>query len=82
MSAFLTRTITLGVAVAAFGAVWAGVQSSVPADQASGPFLVGEAHAAEKATIIPAPRVSTTESGKRAVAIFGVSKLSLNIPRA
>tara|TARA_R110002033_G_scaffold26757_12_gene61232 strand:- start:87601 stop:88338 length:738 start_codon:yes stop_codon:yes gene_type:complete len=70
MSAFLTRTITLGVAVAAFGAVWAGVQSRVPADQASGPFLVGEAHAAEKATIIPAPRVSTTESGKRAVAIF------------
>jgi len=70
MSPVLSRTIAFGFAFAAFGAVWAGVQSTLPADQASGTSFVGEAHAAEKATIIPMPRVRATETGKRAVAIF------------
>lgn len=70
MSPFLARTIAFGVAFAAVGTVWAGVQSTLPSDQGSRPALVGEAHAAEKATIIPMPRVNTDETGKRAVAIF------------
>lgn len=68
MSSVLSRTIAFGVSFAAFGAVWAGIQSTAPADQGS-PF-VGEAHAAENATIIPMPRVGANETGKRAVAIF------------
>ena len=70
MGPFLSRTIMFGVSIAAFGAVWAGVQSRLPADQAANQALVGEAHAAEKATIIPIPRVAADETGKRAVAIF------------
>ncbi len=70
MSPVLSRTIAFGFAFAAFGAVWAGVQSTLPADQLSGASFVGEVHAAEKATIIPMPRVSAAETGKRAVAIF------------
>lgn len=70
MNPVLSRTIAFGFAFAAFGAVWAGIQSTVPADQTSGVSLVGEAHAAEKATIIPMPQIDATESGKRAVAIF------------
>jgi peptide-methionine (S)-S-oxide reductase len=70
MSPVLSRTIAFGFAFAAFGAVWAGVQSTLPADQMSGTSFVGEAHAAEKATIIPLPRVGAAETGKRAVAIF------------
>ena len=71
MNPILSRTIVFGAAIAAFGAIWAGVQSPVPADQqAAGAFFVGEAHAAEKATLVPAPRVGAGETGKRAVAIF------------
>lgn len=70
MGPFLARTIAFGAAFAAFGTVWAGIQSTLPADQASRSAFVGEAHAAEKATIIPMPRVDATETGKRAVAIF------------
>lgn len=66
----LSRTIMFGVSIACFGAVWAGVQSTLPTDQAATPTLVGEAHAAEKATIIPKPRVEAKETGTRAVAIF------------
>jgi peptide-methionine (S)-S-oxide reductase len=70
MSPVLSRTIAFGAAFAAFGAVWAGVQSTVPADRARSVSFVGEAHAAEKATIIPMPRVNAAETGNRAVAIF------------
>ena len=70
MSPVLSRTIAFGVAFAAFGTVWAGIQSTLPVDQSSGSAFVGEAHAAEKATIIPMPRVRTAETGQRAVAIF------------
>ncbi len=70
MGPFLSRTIMFGVSIACFGAVWAGVQSTLPLDQAANQAFVGEAHAAEKATIIPMPRVRTGETGKRAVAIF------------
>ena len=66
----LSRTIMFGVSIACFGAMWAGVQTALPVDQTSSPRLIGEAHAAEKATIIPAPRVGAGETGKRAVAIF------------
>ncbi|WP_373489964.1 peptide-methionine (S)-S-oxide reductase MsrA [Parasphingorhabdus sp.] len=70
MSPVLSRTIAFGAAFAAFGAVWAGLQSTLPADQAARSALVGEAHAAEKATIIPVPRLDAREAGTRAVAIF------------
>ncbi|NRD88492.1 peptide-methionine (S)-S-oxide reductase [Sphingopyxis sp. BSNA05] len=50
--------------------MWAGVQTALPAGQSSSPRLIAEAHAAEKATIIPMPRVDAAETGKRAVAIF------------
>jgi len=70
MSPVLSRTLAFGVVFAAFADVWAGVQSTLPVDQASGSAFVGEAHAAEKATIIPMPRVDAAETGKRAVAIF------------
>ena len=66
----LSRTIMFGVSIACFGAMWAGVQTALPGDQTSSPRLIGEAHAAEKATIIPAPRIGAGETGKRAVAIF------------
>ncbi len=70
MNPILSRTVAFGFAVAAFGAMWAGVQSSGSGDQTSGIAFVGEARAAEKATIIPKPRLDAKESGKRAVAIF------------
>jgi peptide-methionine (S)-S-oxide reductase len=69
MGPSLSRMIAFGVSLAAFAAIWAGVQSALPADQHS-PSFVSEAHAAEKATIIPMPRVGTGETGNRAVAIF------------
>ncbi len=70
MSPILSRTLAFGVAFAAFAVVWAGVQSTLPVENGSGSAFVGEAHAAEKATIIPMPRVAAAETGKRAVAIF------------
>jgi peptide-methionine (S)-S-oxide reductase len=70
MGSVLSRAIMFGVSIACFGAVWAGVQTALPADQAVTRAFVGEAHAAEKATIIPKPSVEAKESGKRAVAIF------------
>lgn len=59
-----------GVSIACFAAIWAGVQTTLPDDQNSSPTLIAEAHAAEKATIIPMPRVKSGETGKRTVAIF------------
>jgi peptide-methionine (S)-S-oxide reductase len=70
MGPFLSRTIMFGVSIACVGAIWAGVQTALPADQGANRAFVGEAQAAEKATIIPKPRVDAEESGKRAVAIF------------
>jgi len=70
MNPVLSRAIAFGFAFAAFGAVWAGIQSTGPTHPASGVTLVAEAHAAEKATIIPMPQIDANESGKRAVAIF------------
>ena len=70
MGPILSRAVMFGVSIACFGAVWAGVQSAQPPEQTAIRALVGEAHAAEKATIIPAPRLEAKENGKRAVAIF------------
>ena len=70
MGPILSRAVMFGVSIACFGAVWAGVQSAQLSEQTTIRTLVGEAHAAEKATLIPAPRVEAKESGKRAVAIF------------
>jgi len=70
MNPVLARTIAFGFAFAAFGAVWAGIQSAQPADEISTLSFVREARAAEQATIIPMPLVSPAETGTRAVAIF------------
>ena len=70
MGPSLSRMIMFGVSLACFGVMWAGVQSALPDDQERSPTFVAEAHAAEKATIIPMPRVEAGETGKRAVAIF------------
>jgi peptide-methionine (S)-S-oxide reductase len=70
MGPFLSRTIMFGVSIACIGAVWAGMQTALPADRAAPQTFVGQAHAAEKATIIPMPRVDAGETGTRAVAIF------------
>ncbi|MEO9601642.1 peptide-methionine (S)-S-oxide reductase MsrA [Parasphingorhabdus sp.] len=70
MGPLLSRSIIFGGVLACFGAMWAGVQSALPDDQLSAVPLISEAHAAEKATIIPMPRVRADEKGKRAVAIF------------
>lgn len=70
MGPILSRTIAFGVSLACVAVVWAGVQSALPDDLDNAPAFVAEAHAAEKATIIPMPRVRAAETGKRAVAIF------------
>lgn len=59
-----------GASIACFGVVWAGVETALPDERTSSQPFVGEANAAEKATIIPAPRVATGETGTRSVAIF------------
>jgi len=66
----LSRAIAFGASLACVAVVWAGAQSALPGDYHNRPVFVAEAHAAEKATIIPKPRVDVRDSGKRAVAIF------------
>lgn len=70
MGPFLSKTIMFTASFAAFGTIWAGVQTALPEEQAARTAFIGEAHAAEKATIIPMPRVRAKETGPRAVAIF------------
>jgi len=70
MGPILSRTIMFGVSLACFGAVWAGVESALPAGEQRSPAIMGIAHAAEKATIIPKPRVDVRDSASRSVAIF------------
>lgn len=70
MSPLLSKTVVFGASLACFGAIWAGIGAGSPEQQGSGIPFVNEAHAAEKAMIIPAPRINAAEKGKRAVAIF------------
>lgn len=70
MNPLLSRTLFFGASIACFGAIWAGVNTASPVETVSTMPFVGQAHAAEKATIIPAPRIDAPEKGKRAVAIF------------
>ncbi len=70
MGPTLSRSIAFGASLACVAVVWAGAQSVLSGGYDGGAAFVAEAHAAEKATIIPAPRVDATESGSRAVAIF------------
>jgi peptide-methionine (S)-S-oxide reductase len=70
MNALLSKLAVFGTSFAAIGVVWAGVQTALPDAQSAQMAFVGEAHAAEKATIIPRPRLDATEKGTRAIAIF------------
>jgi len=71
MSTVFPKLAIAGASLATFGLLWTTIDASSPDDQQhSSGLFVGEAHAAEKATIIPAPRINATEKGKRAVAIF------------
>lgn len=70
MSRFLPKLAIAGMSFAAASAIWSGVGAPSPLERQSPSLFTSEAHAAEKATIIPAPRVNSAEKGKRAVAIF------------
>lgn len=70
MHNILSKSIMLGAGALALGTVWVGSQSSSPVGEFAQVAFIGEAHAAEKAMIIPAPRLDAKESGNRAVAIF------------
>lgn len=71
MSNIFPKLAIAGASLATLGVLWASIDASSPDDrQPTSSLFVGEAHAAEKATIIPAPRVNAAEKGKRAVAIF------------
>tara|TARA_R110000772_G_scaffold102435_10_gene203209 strand:+ start:724 stop:1455 length:732 start_codon:yes stop_codon:yes gene_type:complete len=63
----------IAVTIASLGVatlIWTGISASSSADENTASLFVSEAHAAEKATIIPAPRINAAEKGTRAVAIF------------
>ncbi|QJB68906.1 peptide-methionine (S)-S-oxide reductase MsrA [Parasphingorhabdus halotolerans] len=66
----LSRAAVFGASVACFATIYAGVQTGLPVPPSSSNIFVSEAHAAEKATIIPMPQINAAEKGKRAVAIF------------
>ena len=59
-----------GVGLAAAGALWSGTSSFSAGPGAAGGLFIGEAHAAERAVLVPAPRVDAAEKGRRAVAVF------------
>ena len=63
----------IAVTIASLGVatlIWTGISASSSAEENTASLFVSEAHAAEKATIIPSPRINTAEKGTRAVAIF------------
>ena len=63
-----TKLIFTVAALASAGLMWVGV-NYISGESPSGPF-VAEANAAEKAKIIPSPKIDAKETGKTAVAIF------------
>ena len=65
MSTIFPKLAIAGASLTTFGLLWAGFNGIDPAEQGQ---FISQAHAAEKATIIPAPRVNASEKGKRAVA--------------
>lgn len=67
MSTIFPKLAIAGASLATFGVLWASIDDTAPADQGQ---FISQAHAAEKATIIPAPKIDAAEKGKRAVAIF------------
>jgi len=70
MSTLFPKLAIAGASLATFGLVWGGINASSSSDQNTPSLFTSQAHAAEKATIIAAPRVNSAEKGKRAVAIF------------
>ncbi len=70
MNRIFPKLAIAGISVAAFGGLWSTVSTTDPSSQSAPSLFTSEAHAAEKATIIPAPRINASEKGKRAVAIF------------
>ncbi|MEH6758490.1 MAG: peptide-methionine (S)-S-oxide reductase MsrA [Parasphingorhabdus sp.] len=66
MSISFPKITTAVVSCAAAAVLWSVTSTSLPPTE----LIIGEAHAAEQATIIPAPRIDAAETGKRAVAIF------------
>jgi peptide-methionine (S)-S-oxide reductase len=67
MSTIFPKLAIAGASLATFGVLWASIDDTASADQGQ---FISQAHAAEKATIIPAPKIDAAEKGKRAVAIF------------
>jgi len=75
MSRSFPKIAIIGGSLAAFAALWIGINTSSPDNQSLNEqhvinLFAGEAHAAEKAVIIPAPRLDAAEKGPRATAIF------------
>ncbi|GAB5480465.1 MAG: peptide-methionine (S)-S-oxide reductase MsrA [Parasphingorhabdus sp.] len=70
MNRVFPKLAIAGISVAAFGGLWATVSTTDSSSRNAPSLFTSEAHAAEKATIIPAPRINASEKGKRAVAIF------------
>ncbi len=70
MNRIFPKLAIAGISVAAFGGLWATVSTTDSSSRNAPSLFTSEAHAAEKATIIPAPRINASEKGKRAVAIF------------
>ncbi|WP_422345903.1 peptide-methionine (S)-S-oxide reductase MsrA [Parasphingorhabdus sp.] len=67
MSTIFPKLAIAGASLATFGVLWASMEDTASTDQGQ---FISQAHAAEKATIIPAPKIDAAEKGKRAVAIF------------
>lgn len=71
MKAAFPKLVIGGISLAAFGALWIGLNASSPTDNPySTSLFASEAHAAEKAVVIPAPRIDASEKSSQATAIF------------
>ncbi|MEW4468217.1 peptide-methionine (S)-S-oxide reductase MsrA [Parasphingorhabdus sp. JC815] len=67
MNTTFPKIAIVGASLAAFAIVWVGINAASPDENN---LFAGEAYAAERAVIIPAPRIDAPEKGNRAVAIF------------
>lgn len=70
MNGAFPKLAVAAISLAAAGALWIGINASSPDNRQSLNPFTNEAHAAEKAVIIPAPRIDAAEKGARATAIF------------
>ncbi len=70
MNGLASKFTIVGASIVGFGVIWAGVNYTMPDEELASGVFSSTAYAAEKAVIIPAPRINAKEPGKRAVAVF------------